>query len=102
MNHTCRAHAHARNQERKAGVIYSSVACSLVVVLQQLRDDRLCPQVTSAIVVIGLVADCAVEAFHDAVGLRMPRSALDVDQAVRLSPFDMRAHDRVFDLRPVM
>src|ERR1035441_3002724 len=63
--------------------------------LHELGDDRFGLQVVLAVVVVGLIAHRAVEALDDAVGFRMPRPRLDIDQTMRL---DDRSHVAIDEL----
>jgi hypothetical protein len=65
-------------------VTQGRVQALLVVVTHELADAHLGLQVVVAVVLIAVGTHGAVEALHDAVGLRVPRLGLDVDQVVRL------------------
>jgi len=64
--------------------------------MHELGDDRLGLQVIISVIVVAFVADRAVEALHDAVRLRVPRSGLDVDEVVGLDDGgDIAIHELV-------
>ena len=56
----------------------------MIVILHELGDDRFGLQVVIAVSVVALVAYGAVEAFDDAIRLRMSGPRFDIDQVVRL------------------
>ena len=56
----------------------------MVVVLHEVGDDRFGLQIIITVIVVALIAYGAVEAFDDAIGLRMSGPGFDIDQVMRL------------------
>jgi hypothetical protein len=52
--------------------------------LHELGDDRFGLQIVVSVMVVGFLAHGAIEALDDAIGFRVPRFGLDIDQVVRL------------------